>query len=195
MTHLIKAFFLLTLFIAHCALAETNAVIRNFSQVTDGVYRGGAPDNAGTAYLASLHIITDVDLESFRWPFIWSEKHKDKPFDIHFMAEPLFSWSSIFSYIQPPITDKRMDKILDLLADPAQQPVFVHCELGEDRTGLVIGLYRVTIQHWSPEDAWNEMLKFGYHPHFYALTHYFEKRTGWKPDTTEELPQPSDELN
>jgi hypothetical protein len=81
-----------------------------------------------------------------------------------------------------PITNHRINEILDLMSQGDEaHPVFVHCQKGEDRTGLVVGLYRVLNQKWAPQDAWNEMFKFGYHPHFRALTHYFEKRTGWRP--------------
>lgn len=156
--------------------------IRNFSEVSPGVYRGGAPDDAGTAYLASIGLKTDIDLESFRWPVVLDEATDDAADNIKLVSEPLFSLPGILSFIQPPITNHRINKILKLMSDPERQPVFVHCELGDDRTGLVVGLYRVLVEKWKPEDAWAEMLKFGYHPHFEELTKYFEKRTHWKPD-------------
>ena len=158
--------------------------IKNFAEVSPSVYRGAAPDDAGTAYLKSLGLKTDIDLESFRWPVVLDELKNDEADDILFVSEPLFSLPGIFSFIQPPITKHRINKILELMSDPARQPVYVHCELGEDRTGLVVGLYRVLVEKWSPEDAWAEMLKFGYHPHFEALTKYFEKQTHWKPEST-----------
>jgi hypothetical protein len=155
--------------------------IKNFAEVAPGIYRGGAPDDAGTDYLASIHVKTDIDLEAFRWFNIIDEKGDDKSDDIHFVSEGLWSLPGIFSYIQPPITNGKINKILSIMTDETQKPVYVHCEKGEDRTGMVIGLYRVLVQKWAPEDAWNEMLKFGYHPKFGALTRYFEKHTGWKP--------------
>lgn len=39
--------------------------------------------------------------------------------------------------------------------------IYVHCERGADRTGLIIALYRVT-QGWTIQQAWNEMN----HPRF-----------------------------
>jgi len=33
-------------------------------------------------------------------------------------------------------------------------PVFVHCQHGADRTGCMIGLYRVKVQSWKFEQAW-----------------------------------------
>ena len=40
--------------------------------------------------------------------------------------------------------------------------VLVHCEHGEDRTGLVIAAWRVHMQEMSPGQAWAEALAFGY---------------------------------
>jgi protein tyrosine/serine phosphatase len=48
-------------------------------------------------------------------------------------------------------------QILEAIDEAAQRgPVYVHCEKGADRTGLMIALYR--IQHgWSVDEARNEM--------------------------------------
>ena len=34
---------------------------------------------------------------------------------------------------------------------------------GQDRTGLIIAVWRVKVQHWSKADAWAEMKRFGFH--------------------------------
>lgn len=41
---------------------------------------------------------------------------------------------------------------------------YVHCERGQDRTGLIVGVYRVKVEHWTKADAYQEMLKHGFHP-------------------------------
>jgi protein tyrosine/serine phosphatase len=180
---------------AHFALAADKIPIANFSEIAPGIYRGGAPDDAGTAYLASIKLKTDVDLESFRWPVIWDEESDDKAVGIQLVSEPLLSLPGIFSIIQPSVSNRRINKILSLMSDPANYPIYIHCQKGEDRTGLVVGLYRVLIQKWSPEDAWAEMLKFGYHPYFEQLTKYFEKRTHWKPEAEPETEMGDHENN
>ena len=47
------------------------------------------------------------------------------------------------------------------MSDPAQMPVFVHCEHGADRTGVLCAMYRIAIEDWSPEDAAAEMTRNG----------------------------------
>jgi tyrosine-protein phosphatase SIW14 len=56
--------------------------------------------------------------------------------------------------------------------------VLVHCSHGHDRTGLVIGLYRVMSCGWTKEAAYEEMLQRGFHPELYALHEFWDKFKG-----------------
>jgi protein tyrosine/serine phosphatase len=42
------------------------------------------------------------------------------------------------------------------------KPVLLHCEHGEDRTGLAVAAYRVVVSGWTKDEAMDEALKFGY---------------------------------
>jgi protein-tyrosine phosphatase len=68
---------------------------------------------------------------------------------------------SVASPLEP--SEKRVKQALLLLDDPSLRPVFVHCQLGEDRSTFIIGLYRVYFQDWTPQAAWDEMLRSGFH--------------------------------
>jgi tyrosine-protein phosphatase SIW14 len=50
-----------------------------------------------------------------------------------------------------------------LLRDNPDQKVFIHCEYGADRTGVMIALYRIAVDHWTPSQAISEMKDFHYH--------------------------------
>lgn len=39
---------------------------------------------------------------------------------------------------------------------------FIHCEHGQDRTGLIVALYRIS-QGWSKKDAYDEMMRNRFH--------------------------------
>ena len=41
-------------------------------------------------------------------------------------------------------------------------PVFVHCQIGRDRTGCAIGAYRIAKQGWTAEQAIQEMERYGF---------------------------------
>lgn len=62
----------------------------------------------------------------------------------------------------------------------APKPVLIHCTHGEDRTGLVVGLYRFLNGSiaWS---AWREMLAYGFHTDLIGLVRAYERETGWSP--------------
>lgn len=51
---------------------------------------------------------------------------------------------------------------------------FVHCSHGEDRTGLVIGCWRVWRCGWTKEAAWKEMLDHGFHFELLGLSLFWE---------------------
>jgi protein tyrosine/serine phosphatase len=55
--------------------------------------------------------------------------------------------------------------IIDLTKDgnPANAPVYVHCQGGRHRTGVMTAIYRMTDDGWTPERAFAEMkqYKFG----------------------------------
>jgi tyrosine-protein phosphatase SIW14 len=163
------------------AVADETAPIKNFHQVSNDVYRGAQPYTAGMEYLKSIHVKTDLDLEHFQFWTSGQEKRDAASGAIDFVSEPLLSLPDELSIAQPNLDEKRMNEVIDILGDPNGYPLYVHCHRGMDRTGLAIGLYRVIYQKWTPEDAWSEMLKFGYHTSYLTLTRYFEERTGWAP--------------
>jgi protein tyrosine/serine phosphatase len=74
-------------------------------------------------------------------------------------------------------TDDEIESILNVMEDPANQPLLIHCFHGEDRTGLLVGLYRFYQDKWTPEAAYQEMLKMGFHKKFTALKDYFFEKT------------------
>ncbi len=52
---------------------------------------------------------------------------------------------------------------------------FVHCTHGQDRTGLIIAIYRLTKCDWSKKKAQQEMLKLGFHKEMLGLWRFWKK--------------------
>jgi protein tyrosine/serine phosphatase len=59
-----------------------------------------------------------------------------------------------------PPTQADIDRFLAILADPSNHPVLVHCRNGVDRTGYMLGLYRVQVQGWTGSRATREMNRY-----------------------------------
>ncbi len=51
---------------------------------------------------------------------------------------------------------------------------FVHCQHGEDRTGLIIGVYQVRVRHWTKSVAYQQMLDNGFHPSLPGLYRFWQ---------------------
>lgn len=48
------------------------------------------------------------------------------------------------------------------MTDPANQPVFVHCDHGRDRTGFLVGLYRERAEAWPFAQVERELAQYGH---------------------------------
>ena len=46
--------------------------------------------------------------------------------------------------------------------DPANYPVLIHCRAGLHRTGVLVAVYRMEYDRWSPSEAVREMLENGF---------------------------------
>lgn len=54
-----------------------------------------------------------------------------------------------------------VEEAVSIIADPKNQPVFVHCRGGNHRTGAVVAVYRVQQCGWTEEEARAELLRYG----------------------------------
>lgn len=161
--------------------AITSAPLANFVEVRPGLYRGGHPDAEGLDYLKGLGVRRIVNLEVGdlieAWPWdISKELSEAKARDIAELRYPMSAFESAVS----DRFDANMDEIIAVLASATvDDPVYVHCKHGQDRTGLVIGLERVFDEGWDPAQAYDEMAARGFHTGFLGLDEYFERKTGW----------------
>jgi protein-tyrosine phosphatase len=66
---------------------------------------------------------------------------------------------------EPP-TPARLVEFLSMVTDQANQPVFVHCIGGRHRTGVMTAVYRMTEDHWTAAQAFEEMKRYKFGSEF-----------------------------
>ncbi len=141
--------------------------IENFGRVDANYYRGSQPRGQQYAQLASLGIRTVIDLT----------KDGDS-------AEPTLVRAAGMKFYRIEMTTheapsaQEIAQFLAIVNDPANQPVYVHCQGGRHRTGVMTAVYRITDDHWTADRAFAEMkqYKFGadfLHPEFKQFVYVY----------------------
>ena len=123
--------------------------VPNFGEVTPTLYRGGLLNTAGLKALAKLGINVVVDTHANDS----SEEKTVKSLGMEYVAIP---WHC------PWPRDEVFARFLKLLRESKGKKVFVHCRLGDDRTGMMVAAYRMADEGWTADEAMNEMKTFGF---------------------------------
>jgi tyrosine-protein phosphatase SIW14 len=55
-----------------------------------------------------------------------------------------------------------VDRAYAAITDPANWPVYIHCDHGRDRTGFLVGLYQERAEGWSFEQVSEELSRYGH---------------------------------
>jgi tyrosine-protein phosphatase SIW14 len=134
------------------ASASAQADVSHLYRVDDHLYRGKQPGKEDYAELARMGIKTVLDLRGgpIHMP------HERQEVEAAGMQYVSIRLSGIF-----PPKEEQIEKILAVLVDPARGPVFLHCRRGDDRSGLVIAVYRVVHDHWTDAQAFREAREQG----------------------------------
>ena len=132
-------------------------------QVTPWLYRGARPGRIGIIKLKEMDIRTIINLEA--------KLFEQEPWEV----KKERAWASEagirFEHVpMHPIWAPRaelIDRALALIQDPTSPPIYIHCAQGVDRTGLIIAAYRVKVEGWTPQQASEEMARFGFHRYLF----------------------------
>jgi protein tyrosine phosphatase (PTP) superfamily phosphohydrolase (DUF442 family) len=138
------------------------AGVPNFYRVSANLYRSAQPDADGMKALKAMGIRTVVNLRTF---------HSDR----ELLAGTGLDSEHIYMKTWHP-EEEDVVRFLRIVADPARQPVLVHCQHGSDRTGMMVAFYRVIVQGWSKEKAAHEMTEggYGFHEIWQNLVHWLD---------------------
>ena len=128
------------------------AELPNFHQVNSQLYRGAQPRAGGLQKLKALGIKTIVNLRG-RDEQTGAEDREARSLGLLYYNISLPEFSS------PRGAD--VQRVLDLINATENQPVFIHCRHGEDRTGTIIACYRISRDGWTAARAKTEAAELG----------------------------------
>jgi tyrosine-protein phosphatase SIW14 len=128
------------------------AELPNFHQVNAQLYRGAQPKAGGLEKLKAMGIRSIVNL---RGP---GESTQDENADARALGLRYYD-VPLPEFSQP--SDTQVQQILDIINTAENQPVFVHCRHGQDRTGTIIACYRITHDGWTGSAAKKEAVSYG----------------------------------
>ena len=123
--------------------------IGNFGRINDNYFRGAQPRGTDYRDLAAIGVKTVIDLQA-DGPS--NEAGAVKAAGMNFIRIGMTTTKAP--------TEAQVAQFLDIVNDPANQPVFVHCAGGRHRTGTMTALYRMTNEGWTPAQAYNEMKQY-----------------------------------
>ena len=136
--------------------------VPNLHRISDQLYRGGQPTKDGFLELKKLGIKTIINLRLYN-----SDRNEIQDSNFAYERIPMTAFF--------PRTDDVI-RFLKIVTDKNLTPVYVHCQRGADRTGMMCAIYRIVVQNWSKQEAVEEMTKggFGYHSIWKNLIDYIE---------------------
>jgi tyrosine-protein phosphatase SIW14 len=124
--------------------------VGNFGEVTPNLFRGAQPSQEGFEALAKMGIEIVVDASGDRTD---REAQEVGKLGMQYVE---IKWHCPFP------KDDIFVRFLKVLQENPSKKVFVHCRLGEDRTGMMVAAYRMAAQGWTADEAMQEMHRFGF---------------------------------
>jgi len=125
--------------------------VPNLHKVSEDLYRSAQPTSIGMTNLKQMGIETVVNLRSF---------HSDQDE----IGNTGLGYEHIYMKAWHP-EKKEVVRFLQIVTNPKNTPVLIHCLHGADRTGTMCALYRIAVQGWTKEEAIREMTEGGFNFH------------------------------
>jgi predicted protein tyrosine phosphatase len=163
------------------------AQFRNLHVVVDGVlYRSGQLSLSGLKrVLHDHHIKTVISLRDSYSPGYeppdLDEERFCKAEELNYVRIPPRTWWASDGTVP---ADQGVRRFLDLMRDPANHPVLVHCFAGIHRTGAHVAVYRMEFEHWNNARAIAELKALGYDnlgEEWDLLTYLEQYHPTWQP--------------
>jgi tyrosine-protein phosphatase SIW14 len=141
---------------------STTENVRLVTGVIPGIYRGGQPDDAGWNWLKAQGVIRVVKLNL-----------ECEGTDVAAEALGMTLFYHPIDKVEQLVFRPKYDEVKAAVG-VIQPGTYIHCEHGEDRTGLVVACYRVWSGGWNKELAEKEMDDCGFHWELLGLELFWE---------------------
>ncbi len=139
-------------------------------RLDDKVFFGAAPrDEADFARLRQLGVRRIIDVRTFKVRASFIERRRAAKYGISYQRIP----SGFF-----PAVTRNVPKILSQITRVDCGGVYFHCNLGSDRVGMLVAIYRTEQFDWAPQDAWDAWKVDQFNPKLKGLDRYFWQRVG-----------------
>jgi uncharacterized protein (TIGR01244 family) len=139
--------------------AQPAAPIDRFQQVDDRLYRGAQPDRAGFEYLHRLGVRTVVNLRNDSDRRNADERRTVEALGMRYVHLPVRDGN--FFTRGRTIPEDTIRTFFAILDEADDGPVFLHCRRGADRTGALVGFYRIARHQWDNPRAYAEAKALG----------------------------------
>jgi protein tyrosine/serine phosphatase len=123
----------------------------NFGRTSQQILRGGQPNAMGFGELKKLGVQIIVNLG-----------HEGDE------IERALVQSQGMQYVRIPWRGSnnpdtaQIAEFLELVRTNPDKQIFVHCQRGAERTGVMVACYRMSVSNWTAEQALTEMEQFGF---------------------------------
>lgn len=123
--------------------------VPNLFKINDSLYRSGQPSTDGYRNLDSMGVKSILILKP------GGKRRAEKAGIKHVIRIPLRA-------ARP--KKEKVEACYRILCT-APKPMLIHCRAGADRTGLVVGIFRILSQGWNKDQALDELVggPFGFH--------------------------------
>jgi len=128
--------------------SDQMAGVANYAKVSEALHRGAQPTELGYDELKRKGIRTIISLRVLA-------------LDRRHLPGHGFRYDHIsVKHFHPELED--VLAFLAIVTDTKNQPVFVHCREGVDRTAMMVAAYRMVVQDWPRDKALAEMKRMGF---------------------------------
>jgi protein tyrosine/serine phosphatase len=131
----------------------------NFQSVSEQLYRGAKPSDVDLQVLQQSGVKCIINL-----------RHRSSNEEASSQRLGLKYFHIPMGWFKSP-SPETVRKFLTIVSNPQNQPAYIHCYQGADRTGTMVAIYRIMVQNWGFHEAYKEMRRHHFKPMLASLRH------------------------